>query len=840
MNILNILGLIPTGQKVIGTGQGSPAIPTPGGQQSLFLPILLQLFGGGAMKNGTPQNSLRGTIQLAYRPTDGSTVAQPAANVSSLPGEPGLEFLASGNAFRGTLLPGLQTCQYPGLTTVSAKKGANPGTEISDDTTLETPSDFAQQPSAIPVTAQGDSGLIQPKGLKKSPKILAAGTQIAPNIFPAMARSISLDPNAAIIVRNAMAGLTSPEMSIYDGMPQRQTDVIIPSRMTGTPVQQTSSNSGPFNVEDVGGIPLSSLGLAPSVSAPEMEIPGIENIGKKAAPAITVGANLTSPASPKNIQSQSSKAMIDEDGWKIAPNLTAKQEGIDNLLVPGTTSSLSRTSPSIPEIESPRATPDVNAIDVRPILTNIAPSGSANPTKLSGTALNLDDVTSIFVSHNDFPGTNVPKPILSRIGNETMLNSTTAAVGRNNERISPPKLNLARAENDPSSILDIPAKPTSKEGESAPKPAKLEGTANAVANSKIIPSPIVPVDDGTSDASALVFTGRSISSVPANHDGPKESAGENQGTATRGTTMNKSLDVHEVAKTETNTDKNPGGDKPLHSQTKLDPPVSSTSEGDSAQAGSDMPRPEVAAKTVSDKNSNSGDQTRPQAKTAAISNKLSHAEGVQSGASAPMAKAETAVPSTGDSNAVNHSVPTSQSEITMGAINQPAGLHNQHVIPVRPEISLQSPSSASSTQAGILPGNLEQSILEQVSRNLVLHLNTSSSEVRITMKPESLGEVVMKVKMEEGKVSAQIDVSNTNVKAVLEANVSQLRDMLLSRGIEVQRIDIVADGQAAFGSSSGQNKSKQGSQQRETTGVDPLAQYDSLRSLGYNTMELIM
>ena len=112
--------------------------------------------------------------------------------------------------------------------------------------------------------------------------------------------------------------------------------------------------------------------------------------------------------------------------------------------------------------------------------------------------------------------------------------------------------------------------------------------------------------------------------------------------------------------------------------------------------------------------------------------------------------------------------------------------------------------------------------------------------MRITMKPESLGEVVMKVKMDDGKVSAQIDVNNVNVKAVLDANVSQLRDTLLSKGIEVQRIDIVADGQAAFGSSSGQNKPKQKSQQRGTSGVDALGQYESLRTMGYNTIELIM
>ncbi|HTX18047.1 MAG TPA: flagellar hook-length control protein FliK [Bacteroidota bacterium] len=181
---------------------------------------------------------------------------------------------------------------------------------------------------------------------------------------------------------------------------------------------------------------------------------------------------------------------------------------------------------------------------------------------------------------------------------------------------------------------------------------------------------------------------------------------------------------------------------------------------------------------------------------------------------------------------------------TAAAINPPAFPPAGHATSVtpssRPETADPLPPQPQGTERASLPGNLEQSILEQVSKSLIVRQGSNPPEIRITMKPESLGEVVMKVKMEGGRVSAQIDVNSTTVKTVLESNVPQLRDMMASRGIDLQRIDIVAEGQTSLGSSSGQNRSRQKSRSNEKGGIESLDEYDSLRALGYNTMELIM
>ncbi|GEM_PF-6165322 len=246
------------------------------------------------------------------------------------------------------------------------------------------------------------------------------------------------------------------------------------------------------------------------------------------------------------------------------------------------------------------------------------------------------------------------------------------------------------------------------------------------------------------------------------------------------------------------------------------------------------------SQTGSGKDSGTNEQFQPQGKIAETPPAATDSDPLQSSADDTVTKTAAVLPAMPNGNTKNVPIAATQAELLAKMANQLSGIHNSQLTVPRQESSGQSTASVPTTQTGLMPGNLEQMVLDQVSKNLVLNLNNNSSEVRIAMKPESLGEVVMKVKMDDGKVSAQINVNNINVKAVLDANVAQLHETLLSKGIEVQHIEIIADGQTAFGSSSGQNNPKQKSQQRSAAEVDALGQYDSLRTMGYNTIELIM
>jgi flagellar hook-length control protein FliK len=133
-----------------------------------------------------------------------------------------------------------------------------------------------------------------------------------------------------------------------------------------------------------------------------------------------------------------------------------------------------------------------------------------------------------------------------------------------------------------------------------------------------------------------------------------------------------------------------------------------------------------------------------------------------------------------------------------------------------------------------------QEVLARAAKELSLLVNDKSSEVRFTLKPESLGELILSIRMEGGKMSAQVDVSNPMVKAALEANIQQLRSDLAVRGIEVQTIEISSAAQSSPRESSGQTPHKSKSQSRRRSETDSVESYRSARTLGYNTVEFII
>ncbi len=141
-----------------------------------------------------------------------------------------------------------------------------------------------------------------------------------------------------------------------------------------------------------------------------------------------------------------------------------------------------------------------------------------------------------------------------------------------------------------------------------------------------------------------------------------------------------------------------------------------------------------------------------------------------------------------------------------------------------------------------LPPEAARNVVDQVIKGLMVHVGVDVQEMRLTLKPESLGEVLLQVRMEEGKMQAQIEVAQPAVKAAVEGQMADLRQALSARGIEVQNITVLTSGQSATlgerrGNSTGRFKQKGGrrAEAADPEGPDPVA-----RSMGYNTLELIM
>lgn len=160
-----------------------------------------------------------------------------------------------------------------------------------------------------------------------------------------------------------------------------------------------------------------------------------------------------------------------------------------------------------------------------------------------------------------------------------------------------------------------------------------------------------------------------------------------------------------------------------------------------------------------------------------------------------------------------------------------------------PETSRSAPELNVPRPAGVktpfLSPELSRSVLGQIARGMELQIAGKVAELHLRLEPETLGKVGLRVRMEEGRLQAQIDVSQPAVKAALESHLPQLRQALTSQGINVDRLDVFTRGESFSREAAGGHQGKgRHRPEQDVQGQD--TGYEATRSLGYNTIELVM
>ena len=69
------------------------------------------------------------------------------------------------------------------------------------------------------------------------------------------------------------------------------------------------------------------------------------------------------------------------------------------------------------------------------------------------------------------------------------------------------------------------------------------------------------------------------------------------------------------------------------------------------------------------------------------------------------------------------------------------------------------------------------------------------SEIRVTLKPDYLGDVALKIVSENGIVSAQFTAENQRVKEIIESNFNNLKNMLDEQGVQVSALSVSVGGE---------------------------------------------
>ncbi len=79
----------------------------------------------------------------------------------------------------------------------------------------------------------------------------------------------------------------------------------------------------------------------------------------------------------------------------------------------------------------------------------------------------------------------------------------------------------------------------------------------------------------------------------------------------------------------------------------------------------------------------------------------------------------------------------------------------------------------------------QQEIINQIVEKMKVNVTGDTSEVRITLRPEHLGDVTLKIATHNGVVTAEFLAQSEEVKALIEANFQDLQETLRQKGLEV-------------------------------------------------------
>jgi flagellar hook-length control protein FliK len=105
--------------------------------------------------------------------------------------------------------------------------------------------------------------------------------------------------------------------------------------------------------------------------------------------------------------------------------------------------------------------------------------------------------------------------------------------------------------------------------------------------------------------------------------------------------------------------------------------------------------------------------------------------------------------------------------------------------------------SAAYTQAA--PRGEEAAVLPQIVQSIRLHAVQGTTEARVQLRPEHLGNLNITLKVEQNRVTATIQADVAAVRAWIESHESSLRQALSEQGLELARLVVRPDDQQASG-----------------------------------------
>lgn len=120
-------------------------------------------------------------------------------------------------------------------------------------------------------------------------------------------------------------------------------------------------------------------------------------------------------------------------------------------------------------------------------------------------------------------------------------------------------------------------------------------------------------------------------------------------------------------------------------------------------------------------------------------------------------------------------------------------------------------------------GKLQEGVFNAVDRGIRLSLASGGQDAKLTLRPESLGELRIKLSIgENGQVQSKIMVDNATVKSILDNDAARLKGMFSEQGLDLESFSVEVgggwSGQSAKGGGSGFDLNGRGAQRAYSDG----------------------
>ena len=103
----------------------------------------------------------------------------------------------------------------------------------------------------------------------------------------------------------------------------------------------------------------------------------------------------------------------------------------------------------------------------------------------------------------------------------------------------------------------------------------------------------------------------------------------------------------------------------------------------------------------------------------------------------------------------------------------------------------------------VTESQLAQSVVNQTVKSVLLSVRGGSSELRVRLKPQHLGELHLRVAFRDNVLHLDVSTQSTVVKSVIESNLGQLRQSLDNSGLDTGRLSVTVDPDLSSGEHSG-------------------------------------